>query len=63
MDTYIAENCPNVDVVEAHCYVVDIRRTDHEQIRSNVSAHDHSAQCPNVTTCDNGAASVDIAAR
>ena len=25
------------DVVEAHCYVVDIGRTDHEQIRSRIN--------------------------
>ena len=25
------------DVVEAHCYVVNIRRTDHEQIRSRIN--------------------------
>ena len=33
------------DVVEAHCYVVDIGRTYHEQIRSSyVSAHDKFAR-------------------
>ena len=25
------------DVVEAHCYVVNIRRTDREQIRSRIN--------------------------
>ena len=27
----------NIDVVEAHCYVVDIGQTDREQIRSRIN--------------------------
>ena len=30
-------NFIGIDVVEAHCYVVDIGRTDHEQIRSRIN--------------------------
>ena len=28
------------DIVEAHCYFVDIRRTDREQIRSRINNND-----------------------
>ena len=31
------QNTQICDVVEAHCYVVDIGRTDHEQIRSRIN--------------------------
>ncbi len=30
----------HLDVVEAHCYFVDIGRTDHEQIRSRINNND-----------------------
>ena len=31
---------PNNDIVEAHCYFVDIGRTDREQIRSRINNND-----------------------
>ena len=34
------------DIVEAHCYFVDIGRTDHEQIRSKISNNDCSTFQP-----------------
>ena len=35
-----ALTCVTVDIVEAHCYFVDIRRTDPEQIRSRINNND-----------------------
>ena len=38
----VSTNCvlPNVDIVEAHCYFVDIGRIDREQIRSRINNND-----------------------
>ena len=35
-----ALTCVTVDIVEAHCYFVDIRQTDREQIRSRINNND-----------------------
>ena len=30
-------HCPNSDIIEAHCYVVNVRRTARGQIRSRIN--------------------------
>ena len=37
---YITLHYYDIDIVEAHCYFVDIGRTDREQIRSRINDND-----------------------
>ena len=40
MDRHVAAIMSKFDIVEAHCYFVDIGRTDRERIRSRINNND-----------------------